>query len=77
MSNPPDNPIKNDKRKKLTALRQLGVNPYPYSFDKNCYINELNSEFSELSPGDKKEDTFFKIAGRMMALRDKGKAVFF
>ncbi len=41
MSDLQDNPIKAEKRKKLHALKEKGINPYPYSFDQNA----LKSKF--------------------------------
>jgi len=72
-----DNPIKGEKRRKLHELRKLGVNPYPYSFDRNVYIEKLIADYSNLNAGEKKEETDFKIAGRLMTRRSMGKAAFF
>lgn len=72
-----DNPIKAEKRKKLHALKEKGINPYPYSFDKNANIENLIRDFSSLVAGEKKLETKFRIAGRLMTLRAMGKASFF
>lgn len=72
-----DNPIKAEKRKKLHALKEKGINPFPYSFDKNVHIEQLIRDFSNLSAGEKKTETVFRIAGRLMTLRAMGKASFF
>lgn len=77
MSNEHDNPIKAEKRKKLHALKQKGINPFPYSFDVTAHVNNLVRDFSGLAAGEKKEETHFKIAGRLMTLRLMGKACFF
>lgn len=77
MSEVHDNPIKAEKRKKLHALKSKGINPFPYSFDKNIHIDQLVREFSGLQAGEKKLETNFKIAGRLMTLRAMGKASFF
>lgn len=77
MSEIHDNPIKAEKRKKLHALKSKGINPFPYSFDKNIHIDQLVREFSGLQAGEKKLETNFKIAGRLMTLRAMGKASFF
>jgi len=77
MSEFSDNPIKAEKRKKLTALRQKGINPYPYSFDKTAHIAQIIADFSDINSGEKKTESIFKIAGRLMTKREMGKASFF
>lgn len=72
-----ENPLKEEKRKKLLALREKGVNPFPYSFDRNISAAEITKNYSHLVSGEKKEDTQFLVAGRLMTLRSMGKAVFF
>ena len=72
-----DNPIKAEKRKKLHALKEKGINPYPYSFDVTAKIENLIKDFSNLTAGEKKTETFYRIAGRLMTLRMMGKASFF
>ena len=61
-----DNPIKAEKRKKLHALREKGINPFPYSFDVTAKTADLVKDFSSLNAGDKKTETNFRIAGRLM-----------
>lgn len=72
-----DNPIKAEKRKKLHALKEKGINPFPYTFGKNIHINQLIADFSILTAGEKKMESNFRIAGRLMTLRAMGKASFF
>lgn len=72
-----DNPIKAEKRKKLHALKEKGINPYPYNFDKDTHISDLIKNYSDLVAGDKKLESNFRIAGRLMTLRMMGKASFF
>ncbi len=77
MSENHDNPIKAEKRRKLHALREKGINPYPYSFERigNCEL--IKSQFGTIDPGEKKEDQVFRLAGRVMTIRAMGKATFF
>ncbi|MBY0452684.1 MAG: lysine--tRNA ligase, partial [Bdellovibrionaceae bacterium] len=77
MSDINDNPIKAEKRRKLHALREKGVNPYPYSFDKTAHVEKIVADFSGLAAGEKKPENVFRIAGRLMTLRMMGKASFF
>ncbi len=73
-----ENPLRVEKRRKLHALKEKGVNPFPYSFERNTVIKNLVEDFNEvLKAGEKREDTNFLIAGRMMTLRSMGKACFF
>jgi lysyl-tRNA synthetase class 2 len=77
MSDIHDNPIKAEKRKKLHAMREKGINPYPYSYDKTAHIEKIVADFSHLTAGDKKPESVFRIAGRLMTVRQMGKASFF
>lgn len=72
-----DNPIKAEKRKKLHALREKGVNPYPYTYERKGSCAQVKSEFYSLTSGEKRETEIFRLAGRVMTLRSMGKAVFF
>ncbi len=77
MSDVLDNPIKAEKRKKLHVLREKGINPYPYTFDQSIHVEKLIADYSNLASGEKKLETNFKIAGRLMTKREMGKASFF
>lgn len=77
MTGPQDNPIKAEKRRKLHALREKGINPYPYSYERNAQAAKVKADFEALKPGEKAEDKILKLAGRVMTLRSMGKAVFF
>lgn len=77
MSDLQDNPIKAEKRKKLHALKEKGINPYPYSFDKTAHIEKIIADFSSIAAGEKKTESVFRIAGRLMTKREMGKASFF
>lgn len=72
-----DNPIKAEKRKKLHTLREKGINPYPYSFDRTADTQKIHAEFGKLASGEKATDRVFRLAGRVMTQRAMGKAVFF
>ncbi len=73
-----DNPLKAEKRKKLHALKEKGINPFPYSFKKTASTDQLVSEYINiLQAGEKKSEKVYRIAGRLMTLRMMGKASFF
>lgn len=60
---------------KLTGLRDLGTNPYPYRFDRSTTLTALRAEHGALEPGTETE-VEVAIAGRVMLMRDSGKLVF-
>lgn len=57
----------------LTHLENMGVNPYPYSFDIDSNSKEIKNKFKD------EDDAPYivSIAGRIMAIRRMGKASFF
>jgi lysyl-tRNA synthetase class 2 len=57
------------RREKLQALRDLGINPYPADlFPVNHSSKQLNNNFAEGKQ--------VIVAGRLMSVRDQGKAAF-
>jgi len=61
-----------DRLKKLEALKKLGINPYPAKAEKANSINEVLSDFEKLQ----KEGTLLKLAGRLRSLRAHGNLTF-
>ena len=59
----------------LSALRNAGVNPYPYRFDRSHTLGEIRQAHSDLEPGTE-TNTTVDIAGRIMLKRDQGKLIF-
>lgn len=77
-SNVKDNPLRAEKRRKLHALKEKGLNAFPYSFDRSAMVLALKQEFDPITTSGQKHDSkLFKIAGRLMAMRQMGKASFF
>lgn len=72
-----ENPLRAEKRKKLHALKQKGLNPFPYKFDLGHPCREVHRKYESLASGEKKTDVEMSLAGRVMTLRSMGKAVFF
>lgn len=73
-----ENPLKAEKRRKLNNLKNLGVNPYPYSFDKNIATLEIKNLYeAKLQAGEAIKEKKYKVAGRLMTKRPMGKAAFF
>lgn len=60
------------RKDKLEKIKELGFNPYPYKFEPSHSVPELKSKQEALLA---LEETV-SVAGRMMAIRGKGKAMF-
>lgn len=73
-----ENPLRAEKRRKLNELRQAGIDPYPHNYERNALAANVVREFdSALNAGDVRENTNYRIAGRVMTKRPMGKAAFF
>jgi len=59
----------------IDGLRDAGVNPYPYRFDRTHSLQELRTQHADLEPGTE-TDTRVSVAGRMMLRREQGKLIF-
>ena len=57
---------------KLEKIRELGTEPYPYSFKQSHTLLEVMEQADELLENQQN----ITIAGRMLAVRGKGKASF-
>jgi lysyl-tRNA synthetase class 2 len=77
MSDIKENPLRAEKRRKLGELRGKGVDPYPHTYERTHHAGILHEKFSGLQAGEKREDEKVSLAGRIMTLRDMGKAAFF
>ncbi len=64
-----------DRRRKLEALRQAGVDPFPHEFDAVEPIAAVREAHTGLAPGDE-TDAAHRIAGRLAARRGQGKMAF-
>tara|TARA_B100000029_G_scaffold340967_1_gene333260 strand:+ start:2465 stop:3973 length:1509 start_codon:yes stop_codon:yes gene_type:complete len=65
------------RRKKLNALRESGVNPYPNNFKRNYQISDLLKNFIHLDSDHLNEKkTKISLAGRLVSRRLMGKASF-
>ncbi len=63
------------RRRKLAALRDEGVEPFPHAFSGVQPISAVKAPFSELPAGEDTE-TRARVAGRLAARRGQGKAAF-
>lgn len=64
-----------ERLKKIEELRKIGINPYPYSYEKSDNAANLQKEHEKLKP-EKEMKVKVKIAGRLMTVRDLGKIAF-
>ncbi|MEW6509498.1 MAG: lysine--tRNA ligase [Bacteroidota bacterium] len=60
------------RREELNRLRTLGIDPYPYEFERSALSAEIKAQFADDAP---LRDV--AVAGRIMSLRRMGKASFF
>jgi lysyl-tRNA synthetase class 2 len=72
-----ENPLRVEKKRKLEALRQAGIDPYPHGFSRTSQAGELSVRYESLELGVKDQETSHRIAGRLMTMRSMGKAAFF
>jgi lysyl-tRNA synthetase class 2 len=67
--------IRAQRLAKLARLREAGVEPYPYRFDRDRTIGELRTSFETLEAGEE-TDTVVRVAGRLMLKREQGRLTF-
>ncbi|HSG98879.1 MAG TPA: amino acid--tRNA ligase-related protein, partial [candidate division Zixibacteria bacterium] len=60
------------RREKAAALREQGINPYPYRFERSYSVTQALEEFDTLSGA----ETEISLAGRILLKRDMGKSIF-
>ena len=63
------------RRRKLAALRDEGVEPFPHSYAGVVPIASVRSRWDELQAGEESGDRA-RVAGRLAARRGQGKAAF-
>ena len=63
------NTIRNTRIQKLTDLADKGINPYPYTYNKNASAKMLQEKYADLPAGEETNDEYF-VAGRIMAMRN-------
>ncbi len=70
-STSPKENIRQGRIQKLTDLVDKGINPYPYSYNKDTNAKDLQDKYKDLPIGEETED-YCSIAGRVMAMRNSG-----
>ena len=72
-----DNPLIQERLKKLKELQGQGIAPYPNGITVSHFIDQIQKGFDALSGEEVEAKTAtYQIAGRVMALRSFGKAAF-
>lgn len=61
---------------KLDQIRELGVDPYPYTFDHKHHSADIQVKYNSLKMGEDDKFAQVSVAGRIMLKRDMGKASF-
>jgi lysyl-tRNA synthetase, class II len=63
-------PIVEQRARKAQSLRDQGIEPYPYRFDRTHLAADVISDFEDLA------GAIVRVAGRLMTVRGMGKASF-
>lgn len=61
--------FRGERLRKLSAMREAGVNPYPYKFDRSHRAAELHEKYKDLAPDVETEDEV-SVCGRVMRERN-------
>jgi len=72
-----DNPLRAEKKKKMLALREKGLELFPHNFKPSIKADELHEKYNHIETGQVLEEVKVTMAGRLMTHRDMGKAAFF
>lgn len=67
----PKETIRQARIQKLAELADKGINPYPYSYNKDANAHDLQEKYKDLAVGEETED-YYSVAGRIMAMRNSG-----
>jgi lysyl-tRNA synthetase class 2 len=67
----PTNIYRETRLAKVKELEKLGINAYPYHFDKSHDTSELQVRYEHLEKG-KETDNQVRVAGRIMSIRNSG-----
>ena len=73
-----ENELLEQRKQKLEELKSLHINPFANDFKPSHVASDIASEYGELSEERLKEITGeYSLAGRVVAIRDFGKSIFF
>ncbi|MDI6737555.1 MAG: lysine--tRNA ligase [Nanoarchaeota archaeon] len=71
----PEEQLINERKAKIATLKEKGIEPYPYRYDKKHNASELQSKYLGLKP-EEKSGKKAKTAGRIMSMRSMGAITF-
>ncbi len=60
----------------VNEVKATGINPYPYSYKKDCKIEKVIEKHKEIPTGTVVEDARYNLAGRLISWREHGKSIF-
>jgi lysyl-tRNA synthetase class 2 len=60
---------------KVQALRDEGIEPYPYRFERSLTLGEMRARYGEMAAGSEAPDRV-AVAGRLLLIRRQGKLIF-
>lgn len=63
--------IRQIRVEKSNNLRERGLNPYPYKYNKDIMAQDLQDKYKDLQAGEETQDCYH-VAGRVMAMRNSG-----
>jgi lysyl-tRNA synthetase class 2 len=63
--------LRNTRIQKLNDLVDKGINPYPYTYERNISAAELHDKYKDLAAGEEAAENY-NVAGRIMAVRNSG-----
>ncbi len=66
-----EDPLRAARLAKLTALKELGIDPYPYAFARTHVASEIEQRYAGLAAGEETGEQV-RIAGRIRAIRNSG-----
>ncbi len=64
-----------ERAKRAEELREMGIDPYPYSFEQTHSARQILDAFNDLEAGEKTDEKV-AVAGRLMTIRNMGKIAF-
>jgi lysyl-tRNA synthetase, class II len=67
--------IINERVRKLSQLREQGIDPYPHGYEVKNYSQDLQEKHKNLKSGSSSKSRV-TVAGRLMSFRDLGKIAF-
>lgn len=65
-----------EKLRKLGEIKERGINPYPYSYDKKSKSVDIKSKWDDKLKEEEHSKEKTSVAGRIMTLRRMGKVTF-